>query len=51
MGSEMCIRDSPRVALSVLWGEFGDDDHAHVLDIELLVEVEDRNAVVRSLGP
>ena len=41
--------ERPRVALSVLCGESGDDDHAHVLDIELLVEVEDRNAVVRSL--
>ena len=38
-----------RVALGVLWCEFGDDDHAHVLDVELLVEVKDRNAVVRSL--
>ena len=38
-----------RVALSVLWCKFGNNDHAHVLDVGLLVEVKDRNAVVRSL--
>ena len=38
-----------RVALSVLWCKFGDDDHAHVLDVGLLVEVKDHNAVFSSL--